>query len=106
MNFLIRMLGRWSVGYMMAISSTIQQQPLSALFQHADQTLEILELARQKVEFATDKNAFGNGVPMFDSMTEALPAIGMAALIAAVGGYFLYRWMKHRRAIDKIASTT
>jgi len=112
MNFLIRMLGRWLVGYMMAISSTIQQQqPLSALFQHADQTLEILELARQKVEFATTQDAFGNGVPMFDSMTEALPAIGMAALIvaaaaAAVGGYFLYRWMKHRRAMDKITSTT
>jgi hypothetical protein len=25
---------------------------------------------------------------------------------AAVGGYFLYRWIKHRRVIDKIASTT
>jgi hypothetical protein len=46
---------------------------------------------------------------MFDSMTEALRAIGIAALIAAaaaVGGYFLYRWMKHRRAMDKIASMT
>ncbi len=93
---------------MMPISSTIQQ-PLSALFQQADQMREILELARQKVDLATGTNAFGNGVPMFDSMTEALPAIGMAALIAAaaaVGGYFLYRWMKHRRAMDKIASTT
>jgi hypothetical protein len=93
---------------MMAISSTIQQ-PLSALFQHADQMGEILKLARQRVEFATDNNAFGNGMPMFDSMTEALPAIEMAALIAAaaaVGGYFLYRWMKHRRAMDKIANTT
>ena len=90
--------------------STIQQ-PLSALFQQADQMREILELARQKVEFATAQNAFGNGVPMFDTMTETLPAIGIAALIAtaaaaAVGGYFLYRWMKHRRAMDKIASTT
>jgi hypothetical protein len=46
---------------------------------------------------------------MFDSMTEALPAIGIAALIAAaaaVGGYFLYRQMEHRRAMDEIASTT
>ena len=89
--------------------STIQQ-PLSALFQQADQKREILELAQQKVEFATAQNAFGNGVPMFDTMTEALSAIGIAALIAAaaaaVGGYFLYRWMKHRRATDKIASTT
>jgi hypothetical protein len=85
------------------------QQPLSSLLQQADQMREILELARQKVESATAQDAFGNGVPMFDSMTEALPAIGIAALIAAaaaVGGYFLYRWMKHRRAMDKIASTT
>ncbi len=93
---------------MMSIS--IQQQPLSALLQQTDQMREILELARQKVESATAQNAFGNGVPMFDMVTEALPAIGIAALIAAaaaaVGGYFLYRWTKHRRAIDKIASTT
>jgi hypothetical protein len=41
---------------------------------------EILELARQKVEFATAQNAFGNGVPVFDTMPEALPAIGIAAL--------------------------
>jgi hypothetical protein len=92
---------------MMSIS--IQQQPLSALLQQTDQMREILELARQKVESATAQNAFGNGVPMFDIVTEALPAIGIAALIAAaaaaVGGYFLYRWTKHRRAID-IASTT
>ena len=70
---------------------------------------EILELARQKVEFAIAQNVFGNGVPMFDTMAEALPAIGIAVLIAAaaaVGGYFLYRWMMHRRAMDKIASTT
>lgn len=90
---------------MMSIS-TIQQQPLSALLQQADQMLEILELARQKVEFATSQNAFGNGVSMFDTITEALPAIGLVALTAAVGGYFLYRWTKHRRAIDKIASMT
>jgi hypothetical protein len=95
---------------MMSISTS--QQPLSALLQQADQMRAILELARQKVEFATAQDAFGNGVPMFDSMTEALPAVGMAALIAAAaaaaaaGGYFLYRWMKHRRAMDKITSTT
>ncbi len=60
--------------------------------------LEILELARQKVEFATAQNAFGNGVPVFDTLTEALPATETAALVAvaaaaaaAVGGYFLYR---------------
>ena len=86
------------------------QQPLSALFQQADQMREFLELARQKVEFATAQNAFGNGVSMFDTMIEALPAIGIAALIsaiaAAVGGYLLYKWMNHRRAMDKIASTT
>jgi hypothetical protein len=73
---------------------------------------EILELARQKVEFAAAQNAFGNGVPVFDTLTEALPATETAALVAvaaaaaAVGGYFLYRWIKHRRVIDKIASTT
>jgi hypothetical protein len=71
---------------------------------------EILELARQRVEFATAQNAFGNGVPIFDTVTEALPAIGIAALTAAaaaaVRGYFLYRWTKYRRAIDKIASMT
>ena len=39
------------------------QQPLSALFQQADQVGEFLNLARQKVEFATAQNAFGNGVP-------------------------------------------
>jgi hypothetical protein len=86
------------------------QQPLSTLFQQADQVREFLDLARQKVEFATAQNAFGNGVPMFDTMSEALPAIGIAALIAAaaalVGGYFLHKWMNHRRAMDKIASTT
>jgi hypothetical protein len=95
---------------MMQVLSTTIQQPLSALLQQADQMREILELARQKVEFATSQDAFGNGVPMLDSMTEALPAIGMAVLIAAaaaaVGGYFLYRKMKHRRAIEKIASMT
>ena len=45
-----------------------------------------------------------------DTMTEALPALGIAALIAvvvaAVGGYFLYRWMNRRRAMNNIASTT
>src|SRR5215207_3797640 len=98
-------------GFMMSIP-TIQQLLSGALLQQADQMREILELARQKVEFATSQNAFGNGVPMFDTMTEALPAIGIAAALvataaaAAVGGYFLYRWMKHRRAMDKIASTT
>jgi hypothetical protein len=91
---------------MMSIST---MQPLSALFQQADQKREILELARQKIEFATAQNAFGNGVPMFDSLTEALPAIGIAALIAiaaaAVGGYFIHRCMKRRHAVNKIAST-
>ena|ERR687891_1092353 len=96
-------------GFMMSIQTI--QQPLSALLQQADQMREILELARQKVDFATSQNAIGNGVPMFDTMTEALPAIGIAALVAAaaaaaVGGYFLYRWMKHRRAVDLTASTT
>jgi hypothetical protein len=82
-------------------------QPLSALFRQADQIQEILELARQKVELATSQNAFGNGVPVFDSLTEALPAIGMAAMIAAaaVGGYLLYSWTKHRRAMDKTTGT-
>ncbi|MDQ3836591.1 MAG: hypothetical protein M3270_06625, partial [Thermoproteota archaeon] len=46
----------------------------------------ILNLARQKVEFATAQNAFGNGVPMIDTMSEALPAFGIAVLIAAAGG--------------------
>jgi hypothetical protein len=85
------------------------QQPLSALFQQADQVGEFLNLARQKVEFATAQNAFGNGVPMFDTMSEALPAIGIAALIAAaaaVVGYFVYKWINHRRAMDMTASTT
>jgi hypothetical protein len=85
------------------------QQPLSALFQQADQVREFLNLARQKVEFATAQNAFGNGVPMFDTMSEALPAIGIAALVAAVaavGGYFVYKWINHRRAMDMTASTT
>ena len=89
---------------------TIQQLLSGALLQQADQMLEILGLAQQKVEFATSQNAFGNGVPMFDTMTEALPAIGIAALVAAiaaaVGGYFLYRWMKHRHAMDVTASMT
>jgi hypothetical protein len=85
---------------------------LSALLQQTDQMREFPDLARQKVEFATAQNAFGNGVPMFDTMTEVLPAIGIAALIAAaaaaavVGGYFLYKWMNHRHAMDKITSTT
>ena|ERR671918_1192134 len=97
-------------GFMMSIQ-TIQQPLSGALLQQADQMREILELARQKVDFATSQNAIGNGVPMFDTMTEALPAIGIAALVAAaaaaaVGGYFLYRWMKHRRAVDLTASTT
>jgi hypothetical protein len=96
-------------GFMMSIP-TIQQLLSGALLQQADQMREILELARQKVEFATSQNAFGNGVPMFDTMTEALPAIGIAALVAAVaaavGGYFLYRWMKHRHAMDVTASMT
>jgi hypothetical protein len=85
------------------------QQPLSALFQQADQVREFLNLARQKVEFATAQNAFGNGVPMFDTMSEALPAIGIAALVAAaaaVGGYLTYKWVNHRRAMNKIASMT
>ncbi len=86
------------------------QQPLSAMFQQADQVREFLDLARQKVEFATAQNAFGNGVPMFDTIDEALPAIGMAALIAAaaaVGGYFAYKWINHRRAMgNKIAVST
>jgi hypothetical protein len=85
------------------------QQSLSALFQQADQVGEFLNLARQKVEFATAQNAFGNGVPMFDTMSEALPAIGIAALIAAaaaIGGYFVYKWINHRRAMDMTASTT
>jgi hypothetical protein len=90
--------------------STIQQLLSGGLLQQADQMREFLELARQKVESATSENAFGNGVPIFDTMTEVLPAIGIAALIAAaaaaVGGYFIYGWMKHRRATDKIASTT
>ena len=51
------------------------QQPLSALFQQADQVQEFLNLARQKVEFATAQNAFGNGVPMFDTISEALPPL-------------------------------
>ena len=85
------------------------QQPLSALFQQADQVREFLNLARQKIEFATAQNAFGNGVPMFDTISEALPAIGIAALVAAaaaVGGYLTYKWTNHRRAMNKIASTT
>jgi hypothetical protein len=94
---------------MLSSIPTIQQQPLSALFKQADQVQEFLNLARQKVEFATAQNAFGNGVPMFDTISEALPAIGMAALIAvaaAVGGYLVYKWINHRRAMDVIASTT
>ena len=96
-------------GTMISISAI--QQPLSALLQQADQMQEFLNLARQKVEFATTQNAFGNGVPMFDTMTEALPAMGIAALGAAaaaiVGGYIIYRWMaKHRRAVELTASTT
>ena len=51
------------------------QQPLSALFQQADQVQEFLNLARQKVEFATAQNTFGNGVPMFDTISEALPPL-------------------------------
>ena len=72
-------------------------QPLAALLQQADQVQEILELARHKVEIATNPSACGNGVPMFDTLTEALPAVGMAAVAAAaaaVGGYLLYRWTK------------
>ena len=85
------------------------QQPLSALFQQADQVQEFLNLARQKVEFATAQNAFGNGEPMFDTISEALPALGIAALVAAVaaiGGYFVYKWINHRRAMDMTSSTT
>ena len=85
------------------------QQPLSALFQQADQVQEFLNLARQKVEFATAQNAFGNGVPMFDTISEDPPALGIAALVAAVaavGGYFVYKWINHRRAMDMTASTT
>jgi hypothetical protein len=85
------------------------QQPLSALFKQADQVQEFLNLARQKVEFATAQNAFGNGVPTFDTISEALPAMGIATLIAAaaaVGGYFAYKWINHRRAMDMTASTT
>jgi hypothetical protein len=71
------------------VDTTIQQ-PLSALFQQADQVREFLNLARQKVEFATAQNAFGNGVPMFDTISEDLPVIGTAeplvAAVAAVGG--------------------
>lgn len=74
---------------------------------------EFLELSKQKVEFATAQNAFGNGAPMFNTMTDALSAIGIAVLIAAtaaaaaVGGYILYRrMMKHRRAMELTASTT
>ena len=66
---------------------------------------DFLNLARQKVEFATAQNAFGNGVPMFDTISEALPAIGIAALVAAVaavGGYITYKLVNHRRARDKI----
>ncbi len=84
------------------------QQPLSALFQQADQVQEFLNLARQKVEFATAQNAFGNGVPMFNTINEALPAIGIAAMIAAaaaVGGYCVYKWINHRRAMNMTAST-
>jgi hypothetical protein len=46
---------------------------------------------------------------MFDTISEALPAIGIAALVAAVaavGGYFVYKWINHRRAMDMTASTT
>ncbi len=93
------------------ISISTIQQPLSALFQQAEQMQEFLKLARQKVEFATAQNAFGNGMPMFNTMADALPAIGIAASIAttaaAVGGYILYRTMKkHRRDMDLTASTT
>jgi hypothetical protein len=98
-------------GFMISISTI--QQPLSAMFQQAGQMQEFLELSRQKVEFATAQNAFGNGAPMFNTKTDALPAIGIAALIAAtaaaavVGGYILYRrMMKHRRAMELTASTT
>ncbi len=42
------------------IAITTIQQPLSVLFQQADQVQEFLDLARQKVEFATAQNAFGN----------------------------------------------
>ncbi len=93
------------------ISISAIQQPLSALLQQADQMQEFLNLARQKVEFGTTQNAFGNGVPVFDTMTEALPAMSIATLGAAaaalVGGYIIYRWMtKHRRAAVLTASTT
>jgi hypothetical protein len=94
---------------MVMMSIPIIQQPLSALFQQADQVREFLNLARQKVEIATAQNAFGNGVPMFETMSEALPAIGIAALVAAaaaVGGYLTYKWVNHRRAMNKIASMT
>ena len=70
---------------------------------------EYLDLARQNVEFATEQNAFGNGVPMFDTISEALPTIGIAALVAAagaVGGYLVNKWINHRRAMDMTASTT
>lgn len=84
-------------------------QPLAALLQQTGQVQEILELARQKVEIATNPSAFGNGVPIFDNFTEALSAVGMATAIAAaataVGGYFLYLWTKNRRAMLKTVST-
>ena len=94
---------------MVMMSIPTIQQPLSALFLQADQVREFLNLARQKVEFATAQNAFGNGVPMFDTISEALPAIGIAALAAAavaVGGYLTYKWVNHRRAMDMTVSTT
>ena len=49
----------------------------------------------------------GNGVRMFDTLTEALPVIGMVAIAAAeaaAGGYFPYSWTTSRRAI-KTATT-
>jgi hypothetical protein len=82
------------------------RQPLLALFKQADQVQEFLDLARQKVAFATSQNAFGNGVPMFDTISEALPAIGIVTAAAAVGGYFVYKWINHRRAMNKTAGTT
>ena len=69
----------------------------------------ISKLGSAKGRVATAQNAFGNGVPMFDTISEALPAIGIAALVAAaaaVGGYLTYKWINHRRAMDMTVSTT
>ncbi|TLY10461.1 MAG: hypothetical protein E6K88_03815 [Thaumarchaeota archaeon] len=64
---------------------------------------ELLRLAQQKVQAATQPGAFGNGTPLFHDVMSILPWLGLAAC-AAVGAVVAAKILTSRMRSDALVA--